>query len=374
MKLLDMRNARLLLLDAVFFLSAIAGMQGSRLVRVGVMLPLKSKEGVVSPRAVDFYRGLVLAMDSLRKEGNSFQVYTFNTANTHINKILADTIIPRLDVIFGPDDRTVLKVLSDFTMPNKTKVVDAFAPACDAVLTNPYFYVAYAPAETVAEDAANLFSAHFSPLKPNVILIDTKKVAHPFVAELKKKVGKVRFLQHDFTSNQLASRLGKNKVNVIVLSSADKESALSVMKQLAAFRQQNSAYDIRVIGYPEWEDYKAEMQGLMHGTDTYVYAAFYNNGLSQRNRSFESQYSSLFRKSMDKQRPVMAMYGFDCGYFMLKALCRYGKDYAGQDVYAAPLQNMFHYKSVGNSGGKMNHSILFVHYKKDGHVELITIK
>ncbi len=356
------------------FLSPAESRGGRNPVRVGVMLPLKNKDGVVSARAVDFYRGLVMAMDSLKKGGFSFRVYTYNTANTSINTILADTIVPHLDIVFGPDDRTVLKVISDFTMPYGTKVVDAFAPTCDAVQSNPNFYVAYAPVEVVAEEAASLFSAHFSDSKPNVVLIDTKKTAHPFVASLKKKVGKVRFLQSDFTQNQLASRLGKSKPNVLVLSSSDKESALLVMGKIASFRKENASYDIRVLGYPEWEDYREDMRNQMYEADTYVYTPFYNNLRSPRNKSFMSQYASLFRQNMNMERPVMAMFGFDCGYFMLKALCRFGREYAGQDVYAAPLQNAFRFQTVGISGGRMNRNVLFVHYGTDRRIELITAK
>ena len=374
MKIYGMRRVFLFMVVLFLFFSPTESRGGQNPVRVGVMLPLKNKDGVVSARAVDFYRGLVMAMDSLKKGGFSFRVYTYNTANTSINTILADTIVPHLDIVFGPDDRTVLKVISDFTMPYGTKVVDAFAPTCDAVLSNPNFYVAYAPVEVVAEEAASLFSAHFSESKPNVVLIDTKKTAHPFVASLKKKVNKVRFLQSDFTQNQLVSRLSKGKPNVLVLSSSDKESALLVMGKIASFRKENSSYDIRVLGYPEWEDYKAGMQNQMYEADTYVYTPFYNNLLSQRNKSFMGQYASLFRQNMNMERPVMAMFGFDCGYFMLKALCRFGREYAGQDVYAAPLQNAFRFQTVGISGGRMNRNVLCVHYGTDRRIELITAK
>ena len=86
------------------------------------------------------------------------------------------------------------------------------------------------------------------------------------------------------------------------------------------------------------------------------------------------QYASLFRQNMNMERPVMAMFGFDCGYFMLKALCRFGREYAGQDVYAAPLQNAFRFQTVGISGGRMNRHVLFVHYGTDRRIELITAK
>jgi len=345
-----------------------------KIIRVGVMLPFKDNEAHVSLRAVDFYRGIAMAIDSLKKDGTSFRIYTYNTANTSVNTILSDTIIPHLDVIFGPDDRMALKVVSDFVASYGTKIVDAFVPTSDAVINNPNFYIAYPSEAIIAEDAANLFKAHFSAVKTNVVMIDTRKVAHPFVAEMKKVAGKVRFLQSGFTQNQLGSRLSKNKVNILVLSSSDKESAVEIMEQIALYKHNNPRYDIRVIGYPEWEDYGLSLADKMFQLETYVYSPFYNNMSSLRNKHFTTMYNRLFCTQMESTRPVMALFGFDCAYFMLKALARYGRDYAGQDVYTVPLQNAFQFRPLGNSGGMVNHFVQFVHYKTDRQVELIKLK
>ena len=268
----------------------------------------------------------------------------------------------------------MLKVISDFTSSRGTKVIDAFAPTCDVIQSNPNFYIVYAPEDIVANDAANLFDVHFADVKKNVIIVDTKKVAHPFVAAVKNVSKKVRFLQTGFTQNQLASRLSKNKANLLILSSADKESAVDIMEQIAFYKKNNPEYDIRLIGYPEWSEYSAFLADKMHFLDTYVYTSYYNNPLAQRNKDFQKAYKQLFNKDMDATRPVMALFGFDCGYFMLKALARYGRDYAGQDVYAAPLQNAFQFKTFGNSGGMMNHFVQFVHYTTDNKIELIKLK
>ena len=345
-----------------------------KIVRVGVMLPFKNQEGNISPRAIDFYRGIVMAADSLRKDGTSFRIYTYNTANTSINTILNDTIIPHLDIIYGPDDKMMLKVISDFTSSRGTKVIDAFEPTCDAVQSNPNFYVVFSPEDIVANDAANLFDVHFADTKKNVIIVDTKKVAHPFIAVIKNVSKKVRFLQAGFTQNQLGSRLSKNKTNFLVLSSADKESAVDILEQIVLYKKNYPQYDIRLIGYPEWLEYSTFLADKMYFLDTYVYTSYYNNQLAQRNKNFQQTYKQLFKEDMDATRPVMALFGFDCAYFMLKALARYGRNYVGQDVYAAPLQNALQFKTFGNSGGMMNHFVQFVHYKPENQIELIKLK
>ncbi len=371
---LQREEMKKLLIVYLLMLGFIIPVQSQGIVRVGVMLPFKDKTGNVSLRALDFYRGIVLAVDSLKKDGTSFRIFTYNTATTPINTILNDTIIPHLDIIFGPDEKMSLKVLSDFTLPYGTKIVNAFVPNSEAIKYNPNFYVTYAPQEIVAEEGAQLINNYFSEFKTNTIIIDTKKVAHPFVAEIKKKADKVRFLQSGFTQNQLKSRLSKNKTNIIVLSSPDKESAVDNLEQIAFFKKNNPKYNISLLGYPEWEDYNTFLSERMFFLNTYIYTSFYNNVAGQRNKNYINTYNNLFKTNMDATRPVMAMFGFDCAYYMLKAVIKYGRAYSGQEVYAAPYQNGFCFKPYGNSGGMMNHFVRLVHYRTDQKIEMIDIK
>lgn len=341
------------------------------IVHVGVMLPFKSNT-VVSDRAVDFYRGLMMAVDSLKKNGTSFRIYTYNTAEKPISAILKDTIVKHLDIIFGPDDAVQLKAISDFTESRGTKLIDAFCPNTEVITSNPNFYVLYSSDKVMADDAVQLFAATFH--KPNVIVVDTKKTGSFFVVSLKNAVKKVRFLQAGFSLNELASRLSKSKENIFVLSSADKESALAFFNQLLLFKKTYPEYTFKVIGYPEWGNLLDLLQSKMHQADTYMFTSFFNNALSPRNLSFTHSYKAHFHKNMTPGLPAMALYGFDSGYFLLKGMALYGKEFADQNVYAVPLQNGFFFKRFGNAGGLYNHKMQFVHYRTDQGVELIEKK
>lgn len=345
---------------------------GASTIRVGVMLPFQSQNGVTAPRAIDFYRGLLMAMDSLRKDGYSFRVYTYNTAVTPMSGILRDTIIRHLDIVFGPDNNQYLQELSDYTAPQGTKVIDVFSPSCKTLYSNPHFCLAYAPSEMQSVFAANLFVLHFGQGKTDIIVVDTKKETHPFVIAMKKTARKVRFLAHDFTDAQLESRLTKSRPQFILISSEDAESAIPVLKRIASFRLAHPEYELHVLGYPEWIFRGSIDSSLFHKADTYIYTSFYNNVQSQRNQKFATRFSLQFGRPMESSRPVMAMMGFDCGYYLLKALCRYGRSWSGQEVYAAPLQNGYRFRYQGNSAGLANEYTQFVHYKTDNHIDLIS--
>ncbi|MBP3773847.1 MAG: hypothetical protein ILA34_00675, partial [Bacteroidaceae bacterium] len=342
--------------------------QTGRIVRLGVMLPFQ-QGSAVSQESVEFYRGLMIAVDSLRKDGTSFRVYTYNTADTPIQTILKDTIVPHLDVIFGPDDNQQLRAISSLTASFGVNVVSPFSSNCDAVNLNTHFYALLPWADVLDDNAAALVGATFP--KANLVLIDTKQVAHPYVAAAKGAAKKVRFLQMGFTQNQLASRLSKSKHNVLMLSSSDKESAMAVLNDLVLFRKANPQYTISLIGYTEWLAWAQQRSQDLHLLDAYLFSPYFRDAANARNKEFEARYRKNFSVGLQDAALSMAAYGFDCGYFFLKAMARHGRAYGGQDVYAAPLQNGFKFRQFGSDGGFLNEKLMFIHHRTDGNRELV---
>lgn len=340
-------------------------------IRIGVMLPFKTSSAV-SPQAVDYYRGLLLAVDSLRKTGTNFRIYTYNTAETAMSTILRDSIIPHLNIIFGPDDALQFKQLNDFVAQNQTKLVNAFCPTSSTVNTNPNVFVLYPSASVMAEDATQLCASTFD--KPNLVVVDTRKMAQPIVGKLKENVKKTRFLQLGFSQDELKSRLSKNKINIVLPSSNDMESAQAVIDQLEIFLKVNPQYQVKLLGYPDWLPSVEALENKLHVVDTYIFSPYFDNNASARNQTFRRSYQQAFHKSMLKSSPRMACYGFDSGYFLLKGLAKYGRLFGEQPVYSAPLQNGFLFRRTGNSAGLVNHKMQFIHYRRDGGVELIEKK
>lgn len=74
----------------------------NRAIRLGVMLPLHNVNGD-GRRMTEYYRGVLMACDSLKQQGISVDVHAWNTAeDDDINKVLADPDAARCDLIIGP--------------------------------------------------------------------------------------------------------------------------------------------------------------------------------------------------------------------------------------------------------------------------------
>ena len=71
-------------------------------VRVGVMLPLHNVDGD-GQRMVEYYRGVLMACDSLKAQGIKTNVQAWNVPiDANVANTLADPAAAKSDIIFGP--------------------------------------------------------------------------------------------------------------------------------------------------------------------------------------------------------------------------------------------------------------------------------
>ena len=106
--------------------------------RVGIMLPLHDVDGD-GRRMVEYYRGFLMACDSLRAKGISTDVYAWNVpADADIRISLLDDNAKRCDMIFGPLYTRQLKPLADFCRANDIKLIVPFSISGNEVEANPY--------------------------------------------------------------------------------------------------------------------------------------------------------------------------------------------------------------------------------------------
>ena len=87
-------------------------------VRVGVMLPLHNVDGD-GQRMVEYYRGVLMACDSLKAQGIKTHVQAWNVPiDANVATTLADPAAAKCDIIFGPLYTPQVKPIADFCRKN----------------------------------------------------------------------------------------------------------------------------------------------------------------------------------------------------------------------------------------------------------------
>ena len=107
-----------------------------RAIRVGVMLPLHNINGD-GRRMVEYYRGILMACDSVKKLGISVDLHAWNTPEDgNISTVLSDKAAADCDIIFGPLYSKQMEALSNFVNAHDIRLVIPFSISAPQLLTN----------------------------------------------------------------------------------------------------------------------------------------------------------------------------------------------------------------------------------------------
>lgn len=137
-----------------------------RAIRVGIMLPLHKVNGD-GKRMLEYYRGILMACDSLRANNISTDIRAWNVAeDTDINTFLRDPKAAECDVIIGPLYTKMVKPLADFATQHDIRVFIPFSINSHEVLVNRNIMQVYQPATEQNETIINLFMERFSDTHP----------------------------------------------------------------------------------------------------------------------------------------------------------------------------------------------------------------
>lgn len=349
----------------------------NREVRVGVMLPLHKINGD-GKRMLEYYRGVLMACDSLRHNGISTDIRAWNVAeDSDINTFLQDPKAAECDVIIGPLYSKMVKPLSDFATENDIRVFIPFSINTHEILVNRNLFQVYQPQTEQNELTIQHFVERFSDTHPVFIdCNDTTSQKGVFTFGLRRKLEaeNIPYKITNLNSSDASffSSFSANKQNMVILNTGRSKELNAAMAKLNGLRLSHPELRISVFGYTEWLLYTRYQLENFYKFDTYIPSHFYTNLQSPKTERFTQKYRWNFHADMMDMLPRLAITGFDHAYFLLKGIHMYGKSFTGGSgmVGYTPIQTPLHFERIGN-GGLKNHSMLFIHYLPSRYTEAI---
>lgn len=349
---------------------------GDRLT-VGVMLPLHDVDGD-GRRMTEYYRGLLIACDSLKAKGLSTDIHAWNAAiDTDINQLLQDVHAKNCDVIFGPLYSKQVKPLAQFCKKHHVKLVIPFSISGNEVNEHQELYQVYQSPAKLNQRSIDVFLSRFGDCHPVFIdCNDTTSRKAAFTFGLRKQL-ESRGIAYSITNlksseEYFAKAFDTNKRNVVVLNTGRSPELTLALNKLDGLRAMRSGVLVSLYGYTEWLMYTKYNIEHFHKFDTYIPSTFYYNPVSGATAGFERNYRHWFQADMLYALPHFALTGYDQASFFLQGLRSFGKGFTGsksQNRHRA-LQSPLHFSRVGD-GGYQNDSFLLVHYRYDGKLELM---
>ena len=365
----------------IFSTAALAALAANP-IKVGVLLPLHNENGDGS-RMVEYYRGLLFAIDSLKQEGVSVEITTYNTKEeANVDTILQKGELANSDIIFGPLYSKQVSSISMLSKLKGCKLVIPFSIDTPELFSNPNLFQVYQkPVDLENRTIANFTRQSMKNGDCQYIIIDcndTTAFRRPsFTTNLKSYCEKegvpFRITNVLQTDKAFAKAFAKKKTNIVVLNSASSPKMLEVFAKLNTLREKNPKLTFRILGYTEWLMYEKFQYENFCKNDVYIPSTFYYRSNDPRVVNLENKYRFWFKQDVQISLPRFVLTGFDQGYYFLKGISKYGKSFVGSPSQKVnnPVQTPLHFSKVSAHGGYINDDMMFIHYRSDRALELI---
>lgn len=352
--------------------------KSSSAVRIGVMLPLHNVDGD-GQRMVEYYRGILMACDSLKAQGISTDVKAWNVPiDANVQQTLADNNAKDCDIIFGPLYTKQVKSMGDFCRRNNIKLVIPFSISGNDVASNDHIMQVYQSPQLQNELAVNAFVERFKGCHAVIVdCNDTTSRKGAFTSALRKRMeaAGIGYSITNLKSSEamFAKAFDASKQNVVVLNTGRSPELNVTLAKLNGLKVTAPAMRISLFGYTEWLMYTKVYLEYYHRYDTYIPTSFYYNPLASRTANLERSYRRWFKSDMRQALPRFAITGYDHAQFFIRGLHKYGGKFTGtsqQSTYT-PLQTPLKFKFV-QGGGMQNSAFMLIHYKTNHTMESIS--
>ncbi len=350
-----------------------------RSLKVGVLLPLEERTSRTE-KLLEFYQGILMAADSVKRQGTNMDIYTFHCGSTaaDMKKLLArEQVLNSLQVIFGPADEAQIPALADFCNEHNIRLVLPFSNS-QPTKGNPLMYSAVSGQPVSMTEAVLLSSKVHKGYNYIILKTESPDARGRQFTELLKQDLHTRGITPkvlDIEADSLAyvAAFSQFQGNCVVPDNTDLKTLNILSSKMDAFLQLYPQYKFCLLGYPEWRTYTNIMLNNFHRFDTYIYSTYYYNPTSAQTDVFQKQFFHNFGHPMQVSYPRYAMMGFDMAYYFLHGISVQGDTFENmqQSLIYQPFQHPFKFKREGDGNGFTNRFVQLIHYSPDKQIQLI---
>ena len=271
---------------------------------------------------LDFYNGIMRAIDSLNKENTPVEVlfYDSKSSTEPIEDVLLKYEMNDVSLIIASfNTRTDVKPLADFALSHNIPLISSVYPNDGGVTANPYF-VLINPTLGTHIEAIYKYLQRYYPTD-NITMFSRKGGAEDMIQAMISDMNKKTYgiplklktieLSDNFTSTQLATYLDSTKKNVMLCGSLNETFGTNLVKAIGSLK----SYQAVIMGMPTWDGIK----DLGKETDI-IYSTPYN---LLRTDKLSQQLTAKYRARYFSRPSDMVFKGFESMYHFTKLLLKH---------------------------------------------------
>lgn len=342
-----MHLGKIVLASLIFIcLSAPASAQDSakaRVPKVAVLLPLyldSAFNGSVYklgnnniPKNIlpglEFYNGVMMAIDSLKDEGVVIEVMIHDTKSKDksLNILLVEPEIATASMIIGSfTTKDELFKVAEFAKARNIPLISATYPNDGGVTANPNLVIINSTLATHIDGIFKYVQRNHSV--DNVVLFKRKsdpmdKYIMESIIESSKKNNVIKVpisyveVSDVFNPKEIISRLDSNKTNVVIGATLNETFAGNLVRTLSSIR---NSYESVAIGMPTWDNMKELNRGDAKGVPI-VFSTPYGYQKSDR---VLGRLAAQYKSRMQGRATDMVFKGFESMFHFTKLYLKHG--------------------------------------------------
>jgi ABC-type branched-subunit amino acid transport system substrate-binding protein len=327
-----------------------------------------------SENFLQFYEGVLIAVDSMQKAGMKIELNVFDTKDNPetVQKIINRENFTNTDLIVGPVYENVQKEVAIIAAKNQIPVISPFTPKSGIIGSNPFFYQINPTREYIAEKTVEMITSGYS--ESNFIVVETSPYTGTpegqMVENIRRKLssGKGKYTEYDFRKERargLKNILSPDKENVIFIPSSD-EGELSVA--ISNINNLADEYSITLIGSSNYQQKYSSIEVAHYHNLKFKYINPYWTDYSKSNTI---NYIEKFITNFGTEPNSYGIQGFDASWYFLNALFYFDKDFSACLPYLNTdlVQGNYYFRKVSPSGGFMNQGVSVISYNRNFEVE-----
>lgn len=319
---------------------------------------------------LEFYEGVLLAIDSLQRIGMNIELDVFDASNHQmINTLLQLEEFRDLNLIIGPVYPELQENVAAFAAKNRIPMISPLSPVGTFEERNSWYFKVNPTKEFQFEQSANYIGREF--LDKNFILLQLggnsnsgeAKLAQISSQKLAAQSGRNLYHEYNFQKlgvNSIKPILSETGENVFFIPT-DSEAQVSVaVTNLTALAEN---YNIVLMGTPTLTKLKSIQTENLHR----IRLRYLSHYFIDYNKPLVRRFVGQYRETFSAEPTQFSHQGYDVAYYFLSALYRYGKDFRNclPDYPMEMTQLYFDFRKVSPMGGFMNNGMFVTAYERN---------
>lgn len=321
--------------------------------------------------ALDFYQGMMLAVDSLNKEKISLNIHIHDTKSLGVgtDSLLTSDTLQSMNLLMALfNNRNEVKPVAGFAKDNEIPLLSYTFPNDGGVTDNRYLVLINPTLKTHLE-AIFKYLQRNHPVQTIYLYKrkgPTEDLIRQILEELNSKTPatklnfKIIELADNFTAEEATVALDSTRENLVICGSLQEDFAFNLTKTLGTAKN----YRQTIIGMPTWETGRDLSQNA-----EILYTTHFQ---TQRNEKAANRIAVAYQKKLSGRANDMVYKGFEAMYRFGKILVQYPNEFLQQlSNKSFNLLNDFDIKLVNTPAGYLENKKIYFVRKYQGLIKSI---